>query len=111
MAAMVSAISPRQGLAAQPLKGEAHHAETPTASPASTALVPVAPVSSASGLRSAMHRPDPPFVMQLIATAAHAPQTRRLRQAIANDGVARYTATRAAVQPRATSGLQFKDMA
>jgi hypothetical protein len=49
--------------------------------------------------------------MQLIATAAHAPQTRRLRQATANDGVARYTATRAAVQPRATSGLQFKDMA
>jgi hypothetical protein len=111
MAAMVSAISPRQGLAAQPLKGEVHHAEAPAAPPASTALVPVAPVQSATGSRHAPLRPDPSFVMHLIATATHAPQTRRLRQATASDGIAQYTATRVAVQPRAASGLQFKDMA
>ena len=110
MAAMVSAISPRQGLAAQPLKGEAHHAEAPAASPASTAVVPVAPVQSTSEASHVRLRPDPSFVMHLIATATHAPQTRRLRQATASDGVAHYTATRMAVQPHA-AGLQFKDMA
>jgi len=56
-------------------------------------------------------RPDPSFVMHLIATADHAPQTRRLRQATAGDGVARYAATRVAVQPRVARGLQFKDIA
>jgi hypothetical protein len=111
MAAMVSAISPRQGLAAQPLKGEAHHAEAPAASFASTALVPVAPVQPTNRSRSATLRPDPSFVMHLLATATHAPQTRRLRQATASDGIAHYAATRVAVQPRAASGLQFKDMA
>jgi hypothetical protein len=111
MAAMVSAISPRQGFAAQPLKAETPHAETPTAPPASTALVPVAPVQPANGSRNATLRPDPSFVMHLIATASHAPQTRRLRQATASDGVAHYAATRVAVQPRAVSGSQFKDMA
>ena len=58
-----------------------------------------------------MLRPDPSFVMQLIATAAHAPQTRNLRRATASDGVAHYAATRTAVQPRATSGLLFRDKA
>jgi len=58
-----------------------------------------------------MLRPDPSFVMQLIATAAHAPQTRRLRQATASDGVAHYAATRAAVQPRSSDGSRFKDIA
>jgi hypothetical protein len=50
-------------------------------------------------------------MMHLIATATRAPQTRRLRQATASDGVAHYTATRVAVQPHAASGLRFKDMA
>jgi hypothetical protein len=49
--------------------------------------------------------------MHLIATASHAPQTRRLRQATASDGVARYAATRVAVQPRASDGSRFKDIA
>lgn len=111
MAAMVSAISPRHGLAARPLKGAAPHAGTPAASPASTATVPIAPGPSARGSHFTTLRPDPSFVMQLIATAAHAPQTRHLRQATASDGVAYYAATRIAVQPRATSGLLFKDRA
>lgn len=49
--------------------------------------------------------------MHLIATASHAPQTRRLRQATASDGVARYAATRVAVQPRASDGSRLKDIA
>ncbi|WP_454002301.1 hypothetical protein [Afipia felis] len=49
--------------------------------------------------------------MQLIATAAHAPQTRRLRQASARDGVARYLAARVAVGPRTPEGSWFKDSA
>jgi len=88
-----------------------HHVETPAAPPASTALVPVAPVQSASAPHSARLRPDPSFVMHLIATAAHAPQTRRLRQAAASDGVAHYAATRVAVQPRSSDGSRFKDIA
>ena len=111
MVAMVSAISPRHGLVARPLKGAAPHVEAPAASPASTALAPVAPVLSARGSHLTTLRPDPSFVVQLIATAAHAPQTRHLRQATASDGVAHYAATRIAVQPRATSGLLFKDRA
>jgi hypothetical protein len=49
--------------------------------------------------------------MQLIATAAHAPQTRRLRQASARDGVVRYLAARFAVGPRTPEGSRFKDSA
>jgi len=49
--------------------------------------------------------------MQLIATAAHAPQTRRLRQATASDGVARYAAARIAIRSRAVEGPRFKDIA
>lgn len=105
---MVSAISPRQGLAAQPLEGYSRHAEAPATS---TALVPVAPVQPANRSHSPRLRPDPSFVMHLIATASHAPQTRRLRQATASDGVARYAATRVAVQPRASDGSRFKDIA
>jgi hypothetical protein len=107
---MISAISPRRALAEAPLKeGESRRAERP-ASPASTALVPVEPVQRMDHPRVRLH-PDPSFVMHLIATADHAPQTRRLRQATAGDGVARYAATRVAVQPRVARGLQFKDIA
>ncbi|RTL77139.1 MAG: hypothetical protein EKK36_02885 [Bradyrhizobiaceae bacterium] len=73
--------------------------------------MPVAPVQPASRPYSPRLRPDPSFVMHLIATASHAPQTRRLRQATASDGVARYAATRVAVQPRASDGSLFKDIA
>ena len=69
MVAMVSAISPRHGLVAPPLKGAAPHVEAPAASPASTALAPVAPVLSARGSHLTTLRPDPSFVVQLIATA------------------------------------------
>ncbi len=105
---MVSAISPRQGLAAQPLKGNSHHAEAPATS---TALLPATPVQPASASHNPRLRPDPSFVMHLIATASHAPQTRRLRQTTASDGVARYAATRGAVQQRASNGSRFKDIA
>lgn len=108
---MVSAISPRHELAAEPLKGKAPCAETPAGSPASTALVPVAPVHPADRSHNPRARPDPSFVMHLIATASHAPQTRRLRQATASDGVARYAATRVATQSRAPDGSRFKDIA
>lgn len=107
---MVSAISPRQALAGAPLKeGESRRAEKPAA-PASTALVPVEPVQRMDHPWVRLH-PDPSFVMHLIATADHAPQTRRLRQATAGDGVACYAATRVAVQPLVARGLQFKDIA
>jgi len=107
---MISAISPQRALAGAPLKeGESRRAEKPAA-PASTALVPVEPVQRMDHPRVRL-RPDPSFIMHLIATADHAPQTRRLRQATAGDGVARYAATRVAVQPRVTDGLQFKDIA
>jgi len=86
-------------------------ADSPRQDKASTALVAVTPVPHADGPRGARGRPDPSFVMQLIATAAHAPQTRRLRQASARDGVARYTAARIAVRPQPSSGLRFKDIA
>jgi hypothetical protein len=110
MAAMVSAISPQQALAGAPLKeGESRRAEKPAA-PVSTALVPVEPVQRMDHPRVRLH-PDPSFVMHLIATADHAPQTRRLRQATAGDGVARYAATRVAVQRPVADGLQFKDIA
>jgi hypothetical protein len=89
---MVSADSPRQDMA-------------------STAVAPLAPAPHAYGPCGARLRPDPSFIMQLIATAAHAPQTRRLRQASARDGIARYLAARVAVGPRAPEGSRFKDSA
>jgi len=49
--------------------------------------------------------------MHLIATASHAPQTRKLRQTTASDGVAHYTAARIAVQPYASRESRFKDIA
>jgi len=107
---MISAISPRQALTGAPLKeGESRGAEKPAA-PASTALVPVEPLQHMDHPRMRL-RPDPSFIMHLIATADHAPQTRRLRQATAGDGVARYAATRVAMQPLVARGLQFKDIA
>lgn len=107
---MISAISPGQGLAAQPLESGSH-AKAPETSPAATELVPVAPVQSMSRSQSPRLRPDPSFVMHLIATAALAPQTRKLRQTTASDGMARYAATRVAVQPRASGGSRFNDIA
>jgi len=47
--------------------------------PASLTLVPLAPARRAPITR--LTRPDPTFVAQLIATAAHLPQTRNLRRA------------------------------
>jgi hypothetical protein len=56
------------------------------------ALVPLTtpPISSES--RPAI-RPDARFVAQLIATAAHAPQTRLLRRAAPDDAVKFYAGT------------------
>lgn len=66
--------------------------------PASTALVLVpgsgdAAVSGSRPLRSfAITRHDPSFVTQLIATAAHVPQTRQLRRASPADAQSSYRA-------------------
>jgi hypothetical protein len=56
---------------------------------ASTAVVPVA---APSGNRASPRpgRPDAAFVVQLNATATHAPQTRPLRRAQPSDAVTRY---------------------
>lgn len=71
------------------------------------ALVPVAPIQFVSRSYSSRLHPDPSFVMHLIATANHAPQTRRLRQASAGDGAAHYAAVRAAIQPPAPHGTRL----
>jgi hypothetical protein len=63
------------------------------AKPACVALVPLTPSvqrSHTSGLQSS--RPSPIFVTHLIATAAHAPQTRSLRRATPADAKTAYSA-------------------
>ena len=59
---------------------------------ASRALVPLT-VRQAAVLDRAV-RPDARFVAQLIATASHAPQTRALRRASADDATATYAGAR-----------------
>jgi hypothetical protein len=43
--------------------------------------------------KGALHRPDPSFVTQLIATAEHVPQTRALRRGTSADAKAAYGAS------------------
>jgi hypothetical protein len=60
--------------------------------PACVALVPVAPPARRHLVAGRVTRPDPSFVTQLIATAAHVPQTRNLRRAAPSDALSAYTA-------------------
>lgn len=60
--------------------------------PASVELVPVTQTVHWSP-KSAMPRPDPTFVAQLIATADHAPQTCSLRRASLADAQSAYGAS------------------
>jgi hypothetical protein len=67
---------------------EAAEADTPSC----VALVPLTPAARPARMARQMTRPDPTFVAHLIATAAHAPQTRNLRRAAPSDALSAYTA-------------------
>lgn len=107
---MVAGISPRQEIAGAPRAAARPASENAPAASATTALVPTTPPSRELPSRYARPRPEAPFVMHLIATADHAPQTRRLRQATPGEGIARYTATRGALTPAAANGSRLKDI-
>ena len=66
-----------------------------TTGPVSTsrALVPLTLPAAAAAPATPAVRPDARFVAQLIATAAHAPQTRALRRAALDDVVSTYSGT------------------
>ncbi len=59
---------------------------------ASVDLVPLTSAAHGARIAHQMTRPDPSFVAQLIATAAHLPQTRNLRRAAPSDAHSAYTA-------------------
>ena len=75
--------------------------------PASLALVPLAPPARRAPITRLMTRPDPTFVAQLIATAAHLPQTRNLRRAAPSDAVSAYTAQ---PRPQAATGSRTRQV-
>lgn len=58
---------------------------------ASRALVPLTLKASPQACRHPAVRPDARFVVHLIATATHAPQTRTLRRAAPEDAVTTYS--------------------
>ena len=60
--------------------------------PACTTLVPLTVADRRARIARQVTRPDPSFVAQLIATAAHLPQTRTLRRAAPSDAHSAYTA-------------------
>ena len=60
--------------------------------PACVDLVPLTPTDRRAPIARQVARPDPSFVAQLIATAAHLPQTRNLRRAAPSDAHSAYTA-------------------
>ena len=60
--------------------------------PACVDLVPLTPADRRARIACQVTRPDPSFVAQLIATAAHLPQTRNLRRAAPSDAHSAYTA-------------------
>jgi hypothetical protein len=59
--------------------------------PACVDLVPLTPTDRPARIACQLTRPDPSFVAQLIATAAHLPQTRNLRRAAPSDAHSAYT--------------------
>ena len=60
--------------------------------PACVDLVPLTQADRRAPITHQLTRPDPSFVAQLIATAAHLPQTRNLRRAAPSDAHSAYTA-------------------
>lgn len=60
--------------------------------PACATLVPLTPTDRRARITRQVTRPDPSFVAQLIATAAHLPQTRNLRRAAPSEAHSAYTA-------------------
>jgi hypothetical protein len=90
---MISGVSPYR-------RASADYRRSPTAPRAepvqeaavpSTALVPVTSVEKTAA-NTHRDRTDPTFLIHLIATAEHAPQTRRLRQTSSKEGAANYAA-------------------
>ncbi len=76
----------------------------PATRPQSTALTVVAGEGPSSAPRSfAVPRADPSFVTQLIATAAHVPQTCQLRRASPEDAQSSYRAALDSAAARAAS--------
>lgn len=68
------------------------------------AVVPVAPAAIVPA-HTARVRPDTSFLMQLLATSADAPQTRKFRQTDPAQGTARYQSAQAVLAgPRRKSG-------
>ena len=59
---------------------------------ACVALVPITPAPRHAPAGSHTPRPDPSFVAQLIATAEHLPQTRRLCRAAPQEALSAYGA-------------------
>lgn len=78
-------------------------------SPASMALVPVAPPVATSHPAHSHYRPDPAFVAHLIAIAQQSPQTRNLRRASTDEAHGRYQAARPA--NTTASGLMLSRVA
>ena len=68
--------------------------------PRQTALVPLAAPWDSASAPLLRVRPDSGFVTQLIATAAHVPQTRTLCRASPQDAQASYRATARRSQPQ-----------
>jgi hypothetical protein len=74
--------------------------------PPGMALVPLArPIRLTPTGR--ITRPDPTFVAHLIATAAHAPQTRNLRRAAPSDAHSAYTAS---LRPATAAGCRTRQV-
>lgn len=90
---------------ANEMASESNEPEVTDAAPATTgrALVPLTASTESGTLAHRNLRPDAGFVIHLIATAAHAPQTRNLRRVASIDGAATYngagTRNRAAATP------------
>jgi hypothetical protein len=76
----------------------------------STALVPVTPVERHRAPPSRDHA-DASFLMHLLATAEHEPQTRRLRQTSSENGAAHYAAAKAGLSSPIPTPPTLQDVA
>lgn len=92
----------------------AHTPITDPPPPASTELVVLDPPAAANDRGEGetvrltpVSRPDACFVTQLLANAAHAPQTRQLRRASPEDARSSYRATLDDVQAPANAALHM----
>jgi hypothetical protein len=72
--------------------------DDPNAGVAGVALVPISPAPQHGPASSRTPRPDPSFLAQLIATAEHLPQTRRLCRAAPQEALSAYGAQPAPVR-------------